>query len=182
MTHKRRENPQKTISKEWIAKALFELMKEKPYKEITITEVSEKADLARRTFYRHFETLDDVLNYTMQTTFEQFAIFLSSQQQQMDVPTYVRIFFEYWEQHKWFLQLLQKDNLLFMLLQRFMPAVRDNLHDDVTNIPNAEILEYVFYFASGGLWNLLVKWLEDGTTLSPKEMENIAENIIEHLR
>ena len=180
MTHKRRENPQKAISKEWIAKALFDLMSEKPYKEITITEVSERADLARRTFYRHFETIDDVLDYILETSSGQFAAFLS-EQPETDMPSFVRVFFEYWQQHKGFLMLLQKHNLLFLLLQKFMPAVRYKLHGDISTNPDAMILEYVFYFASGGLWNLLLKWLEDGAILKPEEMAEIANSIVERL-
>ena len=49
-------------SKDWLMQALFELMQKQSYDSITITKLCQKADLSRRTFYRLFNSKDDVLN------------------------------------------------------------------------------------------------------------------------
>lgn len=51
-------------SQEWIQTALFQLMEKKAYSSISITEISDRAGLARQTFYRNYQDKDDILlNY-----------------------------------------------------------------------------------------------------------------------
>ncbi|MEC0212576.1 TetR/AcrR family transcriptional regulator [Paenibacillus ehimensis] len=51
-------------SQEWIQTALFQLMEKKPYSLISITEIADKAGLARQTVYRNFQDKDEILlNY-----------------------------------------------------------------------------------------------------------------------
>jgi AcrR family transcriptional regulator len=177
VTRKRQENPQKAISKESITSSLFSFMHEKPYKEINVTELSVRADLSRRTFYRHFDTIDDVMAYIIRDTSDLLALFFLKHKIS-DFKSAVFLFFTFWEQRKDFLFLLRKNDLLFMLLRLLLPETRIKMFGD--NIPLDS--EYIFYFSSGGAWNLLVKWLEDGAVLSPKEMEDIAEKIVMHFK
>lgn len=44
-----------------IRKAVLELIERKPIAEISITELAEKADIDRRTFYAHYGTVMDVI-------------------------------------------------------------------------------------------------------------------------
>lgn len=53
---------QKEESKEMIEEALFALMQEKSYSKIAVTEIVERAGVARRTFYRLYDGKDDVIN------------------------------------------------------------------------------------------------------------------------
>ncbi len=45
-----------------IKNSVLKLMEEKPVSEITITEISDRALINRKTFYRHFESVNDVIN------------------------------------------------------------------------------------------------------------------------
>ena len=54
-------NPIALQSKNMYVSALLELMNEKPYNQISISELSDKADLSRRTFYRLFNSMDEIL-------------------------------------------------------------------------------------------------------------------------
>ncbi|MGE6226511.1 TetR/AcrR family transcriptional regulator [Paenibacillus chitinolyticus] len=51
-------------SQEWIQTALFQLMEKKEYSHISITEIADRAGLARQTVYRNFQDKDLILlNY-----------------------------------------------------------------------------------------------------------------------
>lgn len=50
-----------TRTKASLTRALFELSEEKDFSKITITELSRRANVDRKTFYLHFQSLDDVL-------------------------------------------------------------------------------------------------------------------------
>lgn len=56
--------------KERIADALLELMSKKPYEDISISEITDLADVGRTTYYRHFTSKDDVLNFKFETIFD----------------------------------------------------------------------------------------------------------------
>ena len=45
----------------YITEALLALLKEKDYQDISITELCEKADVTRTSFYRNFKSKDDIL-------------------------------------------------------------------------------------------------------------------------
>lgn len=54
-----------------ITESLFTVLEEKPFQEITIAEVCAPTGIARTTFYRLFDTLDDVLLYQMDQILEE---------------------------------------------------------------------------------------------------------------
>ena len=49
-----------------IAAALFELMTEKPFMNITVTELAKRAGVGRASFYRNFDTTRDVLDMAVE--------------------------------------------------------------------------------------------------------------------
>lgn len=54
-----------------ISESLADMLKEKKYEEISITDVCVSRGVARTTFYRLFDTLDDVLIYQFDALFEE---------------------------------------------------------------------------------------------------------------
>jgi len=54
-------NRQVERTKSWIFDALMLLMDEKPYDKITVSDIAEKAGVARPTFYRNFDDKDEVI-------------------------------------------------------------------------------------------------------------------------
>ena len=62
----KKENPLTVQSKQWILEALLKLMEEKNYEKITIKELTARADLDRKTFYRNFRSKEEVLYLQLQ--------------------------------------------------------------------------------------------------------------------
>lgn len=58
------------LTKELFATALKKHMKNKPINKITIQELAEESGLNRRTFYRHFKDIYDLLEWCYQTEIE----------------------------------------------------------------------------------------------------------------
>lgn len=48
-------------TKKALTEALFELLGEKDFSKITITELARRADVDRKTFYLHYQTVDEIL-------------------------------------------------------------------------------------------------------------------------
>ena len=91
--------------------ALLSLMEEKPYNQISVSELSELAEYDRRTYYRYFTSKDDIL-------FSHYAALLAEMATSMSATPLTPksgflSFFEFWNNHKDFLALLYKHNLIF---------------------------------------------------------------------
>ena len=56
-------NPISIRSRQMITNALMQLLKEKPYEEITVTDIAERSQLVRKTFYRNFSGKDEICAY-----------------------------------------------------------------------------------------------------------------------
>lgn len=56
--------------KERVADALIELLAEKPYADISVSEIVDRADVGRATYYRHFTSKDEVIIYKFRVIFE----------------------------------------------------------------------------------------------------------------
>jgi AcrR family transcriptional regulator len=54
-------NRQVLRTKSWIFDAVMLLMEEKPYSKITVSDITEKAGIARQTFYRNYADKDEVV-------------------------------------------------------------------------------------------------------------------------
>lgn len=57
------------ITKQAITLAFFKLLYEKPYKKITVSDVTAEAGVNRMTFYYHFKDIDDLVFKKIEETF-----------------------------------------------------------------------------------------------------------------
>ena len=67
MNHKRNSS----VS-QYITNSLFELMKKKPYVEISITDITDNAKVHRASFYRNFTSKEDVIVQWIKSTTQNF--------------------------------------------------------------------------------------------------------------
>ncbi|SHJ22383.1 transcriptional regulator, TetR family [Clostridium cavendishii DSM 21758] len=160
-------------SKKWMINALLDIMKEKQYQDITIKEITDKATLSRRTFYRNFSTKEELLSQYAKELMEDYIDCLR-QATDLTMHNVIQVYFEFWQKHLDFLELLKKNELLFLLFEKyneFLPKIRDAVNDSkYDEMINSE---YIMAFSAGGYCNLLFKWLSDGAKKSPEEMSEI---------
>ena len=57
------------ITKKALASALKELMSEKPFVSISVSEICDKCDMNRKSFYYHFKDKEDLVNWIFDTEF-----------------------------------------------------------------------------------------------------------------
>ena len=66
MTEKPREDLRQRRSKQHMSEALLGLMAERPYREISVVDICERAMVHRTTFYAHFEDKNALFRYVLQ--------------------------------------------------------------------------------------------------------------------
>jgi len=165
-----RVNPIAERSKKWLCDALLELLQEKPYNSITITEICDKAGLVRKTFYRHFTSKESVLVAVIDLMFQEFFEYISDNNIGPDQMPLA--YFTYWEQHNVFLHILIQNQLFGLLNDQYvlyleaMEHIIGTKHEYQREIEK----EYMRTMMAAGLWSILKKWIIRGCTESKEEM------------
>lgn len=155
--------------------ALLTWMTEKQYHHITIQELSETAQYDRRTYYRYFDSMEDILRLYCSHILGEMASMMK-QNRALTFKSGITAYFAFWEKHTDFLLLLGKNHLL-----HFLADEQDNLlYYHVGRLVQADIPQqleqappvskYAFFFTSGGLWNALVHWIQEIPRRTPDEM------------
>ncbi|MPW25262.1 TetR family transcriptional regulator [Alkalibaculum sp. M08DMB] len=166
-------------SRSWLLDSFYNILREKAFQNITISEISECADLDRRTFYRHFKSKEAILQEYCQSIISEFASLILSQDN-ISKSNVTVAYFTFWKNHLDFLKLLERDNLLFYLLNEFellLSIVRNTVKPEIDEGSITKIEHYHLSFFIGGFFNLLVKWLSKGALESPSEMAAIMEKV-----
>ena len=177
MTDNEKRSTQKEQSRRWIAEALLQLMAEKPFAEITISEVAARADLSRRTFYRHFNDLDEVVDYLVNELCDEFiATFESSAHRKGDLEQGIEQFFRFWSAKRDVLRLLVSSNRA-SFPQRTLTEMLYSKRLLTLQAHAPKEMDYIYQFVMGGLWNMLIKWASDNTPPSAREMGQIVKRI-----
>ena len=176
-------NSNLTKAQQAFTNALLGLLKEKTYSEITISELAEYAQYDRRTFYRYFKTTDDVIcSYCAVLLNEMTEIMMSKGT--LTPESGFESFFEFWDRHKDFLLLLNKQGLLHFLgdlqtkliYQQVGLSMHDDLPDNFEDV--SEFSQFAFYFMLGGVWSVLSFWVSSGMKQTPSEITTHVLNSI----
>lgn len=175
------KNPSAIRSKQQIMNALVRLMKEHPYNEITVKQIILETDLVRKTFYRNFTSKDDVLDAWINRKVYEYS------QALLDRSDPLNVIFEFCEKNRDFLELLNKNNLMYLLLLRLndtIPLISESTEWEKN--PFRKLIgdldpDYIIAFNTGAIWNVITKWVDRGMKESPEEIRKILAEYIARL-
>lgn len=160
------QNPSALRSKKVITESLLLLMKKYPYAEITVKQILLETDISRKTFYRNFLSKDDVLNSFINTILQDYVNAIQQQQQKYSLLQTLDVIFDFCEKNKEILFILRDNRLLYLLLEKLNVLILNEhnryISESQENHLESELLtEYIIYFNIGGVWNLIVRWIEN---------------------
>ncbi|MFD1124555.1 TetR/AcrR family transcriptional regulator [Lentilactobacillus raoultii] len=167
-------------SQSWLVDAFFDLLKEKAYDSITVKEISEKAQLSRRTFYRLFQDKRALLDFCGEQLIHDYLQQLQViPKDELTFEKVLIIFFNFWWSKRKPVRLLIKQNLFMNLLNQINPQAF-RLYD-LFNAPwhidgSQQEVSYIMSFSVGGFWNLLNNWLSQSDQVAPSP-EHVAETL-----
>lgn len=160
-----------------IVEALFEMMNQKPFSEITVTDIIEQAHVARATYYRNFYSKEDIIRYFLEIMQSELMKELpSSKMDAMDIEQFLEpklmertleLSFKYCLKSKFYLMSLQR-NGLGSVIQETLAVFAGN----VTIESNSQ-QRYRMLFLQGALYSVIVQWLSNGAVESPHAMAHI---------
>ena len=95
MKDAKREDLRVRKTKEAIRRVFEEMICEMDFEQITVKELTDRAMINRKTFYLHYETLDDLLEELQTEIVDSFTSQNISYKSMDDIKRIIRFFFEY---------------------------------------------------------------------------------------
>ena len=174
-------------SRQWLEEALFDLLAtKKSLRNISVAELSEHAQIARRTFYRYYHSKEQVLTNYLDRLIQDYISKLQTAKL-TNFEDLVNLFFQYWSQYTEPLKILQDANLLVFILQRSY----DKLLAAYTTVmapwhvtgSNQRQITYDSRFIVGGLYNIFDEWLKgDYQEMPVNELVTTALNTLKRMK
>lgn len=161
-------------TKEYITEALFRLMKLKPYDKISIKELTEKAGVGRVTFYRHFDSKDDIIIQYFSSEIPKVEVLLPREpKRKEDFYEIIFVVFSRLKEQKSLFRLLQESKLEYIYMQFLNNSLTESYKkislqdiDDVT-------ARYSAYYAAGCLFNVSMEWIRNDCKESVKFLTDL---------
>ncbi len=162
--------------------AFYNLLKKKNYSDITVKELADEADITRKTFYLHYNTLDDLLREFMAERYER----LRDSLQDMDLFsedfdylvffTHLREVFD--EYHDLVKKLLSDQNSRYIMQHvmeenESMAFERAKVNFDL----KPEILRIYFRYYTRGISGTFLEWFADPNPIPLEEFADTVKNI-----
>ena len=165
-------------TKKNIYDALFSLMEEKNYAKITVTDLAERADINRKTFYVYYTGVDDLLEHIENELYEKYApIFrgIDVVSSEFDVYSFFQGLSDMIEKDMQVLQLLSRSGKLLGLEERTKKLLVEIFQEQLIKERESQELRLYLEYAAAGILSMLSEWiqnpkssLEDFTTFLAK--------------
>lgn len=157
---------------------LLELMQQQRYENISVSELCDKIQIPRKSFYRYFSSKDGALFALLDHTMMEF--------QMSDLPATQRTaradlerFFQFWYDHKSLLDVLARSNLSGILVERATAlALQERMMPRQLLELKADIRSVAMSFAVCGIMAMVISWHSQDFRETPAEMTHIATSLL----
>ncbi len=173
------------ITRNKMQDALIDLLRKKVYSKITISDITNLADLSRRTFYEHFGSKDDLLislmDDVLEPIFEDLAVAAVDFFQGKEDEQVVTSFFIQWKENQEMFKLLRNTNCDLILLERFQRWCRKMHFETIEpefNIKDELISEYTVDLVAGAFYMTVISWTDHGMVHPPELMGKFLFSIL----
>ncbi|WP_302610262.1 TetR/AcrR family transcriptional regulator [uncultured Mitsuokella sp.] len=153
----------------YIVEALLLLLKKKSYGKITIAQIAEKAGVNRSSYYRHFETKEDIIRFFLKGIMEEYQAAYEKRPDK-SFAAYMHQCFTTFYAYREDLLTIHRAGLSFLLLDVLEDCFRFQDIPDVVGSPK----QFEVSYHIGGIFNNMLLWLRHGMQETPDQMTAIA--------
>ena len=161
-----------------IVAALFELMRDKPYADITVSDICAAAGVSRKTFYRSFESKVSVVKMHVD------MVYLDCSKKNGFARSGARSIYMYFYEHilkePAFSKLFVEPDLFDIMTDKIKEYVEIELEDTWYNSVAFEpmLAEYYLKFAAVGISSLMRIWVQNNCKTPAKTMAILTERLL----
>lgn len=149
-----------------IQNALLAMMGEKPYRDISVIALCARIEIPRKSFYRYFDSLDDVLYSMVDEVMEQsFAC--------MEANLDLEGFFARWQESKALLDALEKQRMSSITTSRLYAILGKSKYSEWFSRDEVRYSAILYAMIS-----MVFSWHHAGMQQTPAEMRDLANSVL----
>ena len=157
--------------------ALEQLLKEKPIDDITVSEITSLAGVSRTTFYRNYDSIEDILSeYFINFPFGALSDTEYSDKETWDLKQRLRNSFTFLYEARDLLNSMLNSNLQLILYNNYDSLMKGLYRPRVWEMGFRT--KYGFSAAGGLYYAICYDWIKDGMVESIDEMVEITYRIL----
>src|SRR5215211_9561082 len=163
-------------TRKWLQDALIGLMKEKPFQDIQITELTARAQVSRPAFYLHFRSKEELLLSQVDGIFDEFHAEVSREitRGNIDRKQFSLMLFQYWERYAETLRMvIQAENpdILLDRLKEYVGVIMKEIAAKTRKPPiDPRLQELIVGYVAGGAYMLLTQWIRGKMSFTAEQM------------
>ena len=164
--------------------SLVTLMQEKEFKNISVKDITDRADLNRGTFYLHYTDTYHLLEDIEEDVLNDFQEMIHSYRHSFRRDTLLPVMnpvIDYIAENNTICKVLFENNASVDFLNRFHKLIHENGNEIIQSlfpVRNDEITESFFEFVTYGLIGMLKQWLDSGKSLPKKTLAEMADKAV----
>lgn len=161
-----------------LVNAILVVMRDRPYAEVSVTEICETAGVTRKTFYAHFDCKRDLIECALDTMFlELTKKFDFGEAEAIDVIKYA---YDYLYTSRDLAHAFTDPDLFEVFAEKVKGYIEIVFDDVLYNAASFEtaFVEYYHAFMAVGIVELVKKWVMDGYKQSPKIMASLTKRLL----
>jgi AcrR family transcriptional regulator len=163
--------------------ALIALMHEKPFDEITVQHVLDRAKVGRSTFYTHFVGKEDLFLSDVEDFFQMMAGYLSRKKEQSTRLAPVREMFAHVAQAHEFMAALIASGQIHQVLQLAQGHFAKGIEQRLAEIPRSRGIPpatraVMGQAAAGSMLSLMSWWIDRGSHASAEQMDAVFHQLV----
>ena len=164
-----------------LEQCLMELMLTTEYNQITISHISDRAGISRKSFYRYFNSKDGCLYALLDhAIFDGAAYYLPEHRSGQSSRLIYERFFAYWKNNASLLDALERNALGLLLAERMLVYCVQEEHEFryfFREQANESAEHSIFYIS--GIMGLILNWHKNGFSKSVNQMAKILSDMID---
>lgn len=161
-----------------IEQSFLELLRQKPMAKMTVTELCEKAQINRATFYKHYLDIPDLMEKMEEGLFHQIRDAFHAKKVEVKSFLLDMLNYTYREKERFF-ALGGENGDPNLMTKTFMVCYESAYPLLAQNLPNMKDYErrMLYHFLSQGAGGVLTWWVRDGMQVSTEEVARFILNI-----
>ena len=168
-------------TKKALRDCLFRLLEEKRADEITVKELTELADINRSTFYFYYKDINDMLMCIQEEIYSVFETEVIKKangfETAEDFVAYLTRFLVFCREHEKHCRFVVNNDPKNTLSKRVKDGLMQCVPDTSAIFDAEDPRRYLTDFAVAGFWQLIIKWMNEGMRIPPREMAVFLTNV-----
>lgn len=161
--------------------ALFELLETKSINQISVTELTTRADVNRSTFYFYYTDLIDMLQQIQNEAYQLFSDVVNESTASVDsiddFTEYAESLLNFCKEHETLCRFIINNDINNQLFHQIQVLMTNNIPNTKDKFSKSNPARYATSFILTAITGVLIDWMNEGMEISTHELANFFANI-----